>query len=200
MKSPAAPFPQATRWASLVIRVVVGLVWIYAGALKLPDPGASVDAVRAYQLLPGETAVTVGHLLPVPEVVVGVMLVLGVLLRAAAVASAVLFVAFIIGIASVWARGIEIDCGCFGGGGYDPNATSKYPWEIARDAGLLALSLALLWLPRSPWALDALIFATTRIDDDSDVDTDGETCGPTHAADASHTADTPISTRDRKGR
>ena len=53
----------------------------------------------------------------------------------------VLFVAFIIGIASVWARGINIDCGCFGGGGADPDAASQYPWEIARDVGLLAASL-----------------------------------------------------------
>ena len=63
---------------------------------------------------------------------------LGLLTRGAAVVSGLLFVAFIIGIASVWARGISIDCGCFGGGGYDPDAMSKYPWEIARDAALLA--------------------------------------------------------------
>ena len=145
-------------WAGLAARLVVGAVWIYAGAIKLPDPDQSVDAVRAYELLPGGSAVTVGHLLPVLEVVVGGMLVLGVLVRGAAFVSGLLFVAFIVGIVSVWARGIEIDCGCFGGGGYDPDATSKYPWEIARDAGLLALSAFLVWLPRSRWALDSLLF------------------------------------------
>ena len=148
-------------WAGLVARLVVGGVWIYAGALKLPDPEQSVAAVRAYELLPGETSVTVGHLLPILEVVVGGMLVLGVLVRGAAVVSGLLFVAFIVGIVSVWSRGIEIDCGCFGGGGYDPDATSKYPWEIARDAGLLALSAFLVWAPRSRWALDSLLFRST---------------------------------------
>jgi uncharacterized membrane protein YphA (DoxX/SURF4 family) len=145
-------------WAGLVARLVVGGVWIYAGAIKLPDPDQSVAAVRAYELLPGESAVTVGHLLPVLEVVVGGMLVLGVLVRGAAFVSGLLFVAFIVGIVSVWARGIEIDCGCFGGGGYDPDATSKYPWEIARDSGLLVLSAFLVWLPRSRWTLDSLLF------------------------------------------
>lgn len=147
-------------WAGLLARLVVGGVWIYAGALKLPDPDASVAAVRAYQLLPGEWSVTVGHLLPILEVVVGGMLVLGVLLRGAAVVSALLFAAFIVGIVSVWSRGIEIDCGCFGGGGYDPDATSKYPWEIARDTGLLALSVFLVWLRGSRWALDSVLFRT----------------------------------------
>ncbi len=157
-------------WAGLAARLVVGGVWIYAGAIKLPDPDQSVAAVRAYELLPGETAVTVGHLLPVLEVVVGAMLVLGVLVRGAAVVSAVLFVAFIIGIASAWARGLEIDCGCFGGGGYDPDATSKYPWEIARDVGLLALSVFLVWLSRSRLALDALLFRTTSEEPDVPVE------------------------------
>jgi len=152
------------QWAGLFARLVVGGVWIYAGAIKLPDPDESVNAVRAYELLPGEWAVTVGHLLPILEVVVGAMLVLGVLVRGAAVVSALLFVAFIVGIASVWARGIEIDCGCFGGGGYDPDATSKYPWEVARDTGLLALSVFLVWLSRSRWALDSVLFRSTTED------------------------------------
>ena len=149
--------------AGLVARLVVGGVWIVAGATKLADPAQSVAAVRAYQLLPGSTAQPVGQLLPVLEVVVGVCLVLGLLTRWVSLVSALLFVAFIVGIVSVWARGITIDCGCFGGGGYDPDAVSKYPWEVARDAALLAVSLALARWPRTPWSLDEPLFRRTRV-------------------------------------
>jgi len=142
----------------LVARLVTGGVWIVAGALKLPDPAQSVDAVRAYQLLPASVVQPVGQLLPVIEVVVGLCLVLGLLTRAAGVVSALLFVAFIVGIASAWTRGISIDCGCFGGGGYDPDAASKYPGEIARDAALLLASLFLVWRPATRLALDSLLF------------------------------------------
>lgn len=142
-------------WAGLVARLVLGGVWLYAGAAKLFDPAQSVAAVRAYELLPGSLVQPVGQLLPVVEVVVGAMLVLGLLTRGAAVVSAVLFALFIIGIASVWARGMTIDCGCFGGGGYDPDAADKYPWEIARDAVLLLASLFLAWLPTTRLSLDA---------------------------------------------
>ena len=148
-------------WLGLVARLVVGTVWIWAGAAKVLDPAQSVIAVRAYQLLPGSLAQPVGQLLPVVEVVVGAMLVLGLLTRGAAVISSLLFVAFIIGIASVWARGLSIDCGCFGGGGYDPDAASRYPWEIARDVGLLLLSLFLVWLPSTRLSLDSLLFRRT---------------------------------------
>ncbi|HEY0950957.1 MauE/DoxX family redox-associated membrane protein [Nocardioides sp.] len=145
-------------WVGLLARLVTGCVWIVAGAAKVLDPAESVAAVRAYQLLPGNLAEPVGQLLPVLEIVVGATLVLGLLTRGSAVVSALLFIAFIIGIASVWARGISIDCGCFGGGGYDADAASKYPWEIARDAVLLLASLFVAWLPSTRLALDAALF------------------------------------------
>jgi uncharacterized membrane protein YphA (DoxX/SURF4 family) len=145
-------------WFGTLARVVVGAVWLAAGLLKLTDGAASVRAVRAYQLLPEGIVPTVGHALPAFEIVIGLALVTGALTRAAGVASALLFVAFIVGIGSAWARGLQIDCGCFGGGGFDADATSKYPWEIARDTGLLLLSLWLVWRPRTRLALDSLIF------------------------------------------
>ncbi len=150
------------RWAGLAARLVVGLVWIWAGLLKVGDPASSVTAVRAYQLLPPSTAEVVGRALPMVEVIVGACLVLGLLTRVSGVVSALLQAAFIIGIASVWARGISINCGCFGNGGYDPHAASHYPWEIARDVCLLALSLFVAWLPGTALALDNVLFPSTK--------------------------------------
>lgn len=142
----------------LVARLVIGGVWIVAGALKLPDPTESVRAVRAYDLLPETVVPTVGHLLPVLEVVLGLALVLGILTRGTAAASGLIFILFIIGIASVWVRGIDIDCGCFGGGGAQEGASSAYPLEIARDVGLLILSAYLVWSPDTRLSLDNLLF------------------------------------------
>jgi uncharacterized membrane protein YphA (DoxX/SURF4 family) len=156
-------------WFGLVARLVTGGVWIVAGALKLPHPADSVRAVRAYDLLPEAVVPPVGHLLPVVEVVIGLCLVLGVLVRGTSIVSALLFVAFVIGISSAWARGLSIDCGCFGGGGQIPDAAAKYPGEIARDIGLLALSLWLVVRPRSRFALDSVLFTSyTGTDTDPD--------------------------------
>jgi uncharacterized membrane protein YphA (DoxX/SURF4 family) len=148
-------------WFGLVARVVTGGVWIAAGLLKLPHPADSVRAVRAYDLLPEAVVPVVGHLLPVVEVVVGLCLVLGVLVRGGAVVSTLLFLAFIVGISSAWARGLSIECGCFGGGGELPDASDAYPGEIARDVGLLALSLWLVVRPASRLALDNLLFRSS---------------------------------------
>lgn len=146
------------QWAGLAARLVVGAVWLVAGGLKITHPDASIAAVRAYDLLPSSLVEPVGLLLPALELVVGLALVLGVLTRGAAVVSGLLFVAFLVGIISVWARGMEIDCGCFGGGGADPGASSQYPWEVARDSALLLLSAYVVVVPRTRVALDRVLF------------------------------------------
>ena len=139
----------------LLARVLVGTVWVVAGVLKLPDPHENVRVVRAYDLLPERVVPVVGHGLPVLEILVGLCLLLGLLTRVAAVVSALLLVAFVVGIGSAWSRGLSIECGCFGGGaGPAANAAARYPWEIARDVGLLALSVWLVRRPRTPWATD----------------------------------------------
>ena len=143
------------------------------GAQAARTPTQSVLAVRAYQLLPGDSATTVGHLLPVLELVVGACLVLGLLTRGAAVVSALLFVAFIIGIASVWARGITIDCGCFGGGGYDPDAASKYPLgDRPRRRAAPALGVPRLAGPHPDRPRQPAVPAAYRPDLDPDLDLD----------------------------
>lgn len=144
-----------TSVVGIVARLVVGSVWVAAGLLKIPDPAENVRAVRAYQLLPESVVPAIGYALPILELLLGLCLIVGLLTRVNAVLSSVLLIAFIVGIAAAWARGLEIECGCFGGGGGPkPGASDKYPWELARDFGLLLLSAWLVWRPRTPWALD----------------------------------------------
>jgi len=147
------------QWVGVLARLVVGGVWLVAGLLKIPDPTENVRAVRNYRLLPEAVVPFIGHTLPVLEIIVGACLLAGLLVRANALMSGVLLLAFIVGIAAAWARGLSIECGCFGGGGgtvQDPRAA--YAWEIARDIGLLAASAWLVYRPRSPWALDNGLF------------------------------------------
>jgi uncharacterized membrane protein YphA (DoxX/SURF4 family) len=87
-----------------------------------------------------------------------VLLVLGLFTRPVAIASTLLMVAFIIGISQAWARGLTIDCGCFGGGGEIGAKSTTYPLDIARDT-LFALAGAWLWWrPRTLASLDSYLF------------------------------------------
>ncbi len=139
----------------LLLRLVLGGVLLVAGALKVTNPGASALAVRAYQLLPYDLAGYVGFALPIIEILVGLLLIAGLFTRAAAVIGGLLMLAFVIGIASAWARGLSIDCGCFGGGGESLDGRTAYPWELARDVALLAAAVWLVRRPRSAYAVDS---------------------------------------------
>lgn len=141
----------------LVARLLLGGVLLAAGLLKIGDLTGSVQSVVAYQVFPYEVARLIGTTLPVVEIAVGLLLVLGLLTRGAAVVGGVLMLAFVAGIASAWARGLAIDCGCFGTGGpVDPEDT-RYLSEILRDLGLLALAGWLVVRPRTALSLDGLL-------------------------------------------
>jgi uncharacterized membrane protein YphA (DoxX/SURF4 family) len=141
-------------------RLLVGIVWVLAGLSKLPDPAGSVRSVRAYRLLPETVVPTIGHLLPVLEIVIGALLILGLLARGMAVVAGLLFIAFIIGISSAWARGLEINCGCFGNGGVPADPHRQYALDLARDVGLLLCCAWLVVWPRTRFALDSLLFGS----------------------------------------
>lgn len=142
-------------WVSLVARLVLGGVMLVAGALKVTDPETATQAVRAYELLPQGFDGIVGMLLPILEIAIGLLLIIGYGIRPAAVATGVFMVLFIAAVSSAWARGLAIDCGCFGGGGQVAPGQTKYLQEILRDAGLLALAGWLYVNPLSKFALES---------------------------------------------
>ena len=140
-------------WLATAARLLLGGVLVVAGALKIPDPAAAGRAVRAYQLLPEGLVGPVAFGLPVLEIAVGLALLAGVFVRTAALGAAALMVVFLAGVVSAWARGLQIDCGCFGGGGEVAPGETAYPGEVVRDTALLLVALALARRPRSRLAL-----------------------------------------------
>ena len=125
-----------------------------AGGLKIGNLPKSAMAVRAYELLPVSLANFLGYTLPWIEIGLGLLLIVGVTVKISGALGALTMLAFIIAIAQAWARGLSIDCGCFGGGGaIDPEDT-KYLSEIIRDIGLMALGIFLYFYPKGRFALE----------------------------------------------
>jgi uncharacterized membrane protein YphA (DoxX/SURF4 family) len=158
----AAGFRLAQPLVTTVARVVLGCVLLYSGYAKLIDLPASVRATRAYQLLPESLVPIVGNGLPMFELILGVLLIGGLLTRAAAGLTLLLMLGFELGITSAWARGLAIDCGCFGGGGnIDPSKTT-YVIEILRDLGFILLAAFIVRWPRSQFSLDRAVGLDTQ--------------------------------------
>jgi len=141
-------------WLGLAARLTLGGVLLVAGFLKYDEVDKSQMAVRAYEMLPVSLANFIGIVLPFAEIGMGVLLILGAVTRITAALSALLMVVFVIGISQAWARGLSIDCGCFGGGGQVEPGTANYITPLLRDTGLLALGIYLFRCPQSKFSLD----------------------------------------------
>ena len=139
-----------------VARLGLAAVFLVSGVLKAVDPDATYVAVRAYDVLPRAGVAVVAAVLPWAEIVLGLLLLAGVATRAVAVAGAALLLVFVAGVTQAWARGLAIDCGCFGGGGaVDPSETA-YGTELLRDTGFLLLAAWLVVRPRTLGTVAAL--------------------------------------------
>lgn len=126
---------------SLLLRMAVGAVFFYAGALKIADPQQFALDVHHYELTPWSLSVLAAVYLPWLEVLAGAAVITRRLHLGALLALGVLTLIFTAALASAWARGLDISCGCFGkeAGAIKTN----FPLVIGRD---LVLLVAITWL------------------------------------------------------
>ncbi len=113
------------RYLTLISRLVLGVIFALAGLAKLGLPFAMSESIRAYEMgLPPLMVDVMSNVLPPIELGVGIWLLLGLFTRFSAGVTATLMVIFTIAITQAWARGLDINCGCFGGPiGEDPSVT-----------------------------------------------------------------------------
>ena len=152
-----ARFPRTgvQEWITLVVRIGLAAILGTAGYAKFSEAeGLQKVAVSSYRILPQGMVGPVALGLPVLEMALAALILIGFATRTMAVLVGLLFVVFIAGIISVWARGLTIDCGCFGGGGQVAKGQTHYLREIFRDLGFLVLAAWLMVFPRGRLALD----------------------------------------------
>jgi uncharacterized membrane protein YphA (DoxX/SURF4 family) len=143
-------------WVGLAFRLVLAAVLIYAGVMKVFEPDGARNAILAYRMFDAGFATFLGWALPIGEIVVGMLLLVGLFVRWAGLATSLLMIAFVLGIASVWMRGYNIDCGCFGGGG-DITGEGKnwrYASEILRDLLFTGMGVWLVAWPVTALGLE----------------------------------------------
>lgn len=157
IRVPAIP-ERYQQWITLAVRVLLAGILGTAGYAKFTEPVAlQKTAVSAYRILPQGMVSPVALGLPVLEMVLAAMILLGFATRVMAICVGLLFVVFIAGIISVAARGLSIDCGCFGGGGTVAKGQTHYLREVFRDLGFLVLAAWLMLYPRGKYALDRML-------------------------------------------
>ncbi|MEO0508945.1 MAG: MauE/DoxX family redox-associated membrane protein [Verrucomicrobiota bacterium] len=125
---------------ALVARLVLAWVFIRAGLPKVQDPVAFAASIDNYRIVEGSLSLWVALVLPWLEVVIGIGLLTPWLRQASGWAITALLGLFIGLHTSAWARGLDIDCGCFG----ESNETIGYHWLILRNSLLLLVAIFIL--------------------------------------------------------
>lgn len=124
-------------YASIIARVLLGGLLVYAGFSKLMDVPKFAKDIANFRLLPDSLNHLLAVILPWNEIVVGSMLIVGIWTRAVALASLFFFTVFAVAVSSAIARNLNIECGCLG----NADASKVGFLTLAKDAVGLGLGL-----------------------------------------------------------
>ncbi|MDD3181000.1 MAG: hypothetical protein PHQ04_11720 [Opitutaceae bacterium] len=127
--------------AALLARLVLGLTFVTAALLKLHDPAAFADAISRYHIVSGQLPSLLAVFLPALELLAGTAVLLRRVQGGALAVIGVAGLVFAVVLASAWWRGIDLACGCFGGG-LTPH--EQIPLALFRALGLAGIAFALL--------------------------------------------------------
>jgi putative oxidoreductase len=137
----------------LAARLYLGLVFLLACLHKIAEPEAFAIDIATYQFLPLVFINAFALVLPMVELVAGVMIIVGLRARASALLIALMMLAFMIGLSHALHLGLDMSCGCFASSeAADGHSISGM--TLLRDAAWLALALYVLVFDRRPLGLD----------------------------------------------
>jgi uncharacterized membrane protein YphA (DoxX/SURF4 family) len=131
--------PHGHRFILHGLRWTLAAVFIYAGWEKLGSPADFSESIASFSILPYSLINPLALALPPFEIVLGLAIIIGFQRRPALLALVALNVVFSLALGSAIARGIRVDCGCFGPG----SLSTSEGWDLARDFLLLAVGLIL---------------------------------------------------------
>ena len=121
--------------ASWIAYIALGVVFLWAGVAKLPDPSAFLSSILTYEVFGRSLAVAASLFVPYLEVCVGFSLVTGMLRSGGRWLAGLMTIASLVLLIQAAARGLDADCGCFGSAAHA--SESGYGWPIARDILML---------------------------------------------------------------
>jgi uncharacterized membrane protein YphA (DoxX/SURF4 family) len=121
------------------VRLILGVIFIYASYDKILHPKAFAEVVYNYQILPDGLINLTAIFLPWIEIMIGVFLIVGFWMPGTVIWSNILLVIYIGALGYNLARGLDINCGCFSTTKGSPISIEHILW----DAVFLALSIYL---------------------------------------------------------
>ncbi len=119
-----------------LLRWVTGIIFIYAGGVKLLEPRVFATLIEAYGILPDTFILPVAVFLPLLEVVGGIGIIFNIKGSLSLIAGLILLFLLILGYGIT--MGLDVDCGCFGSGDSESKAFHGLKAVFLRDLFMMA--------------------------------------------------------------
>jgi uncharacterized membrane protein YphA (DoxX/SURF4 family) len=124
----------------LLLRVLLGSIFIISGLDKIADMNAFIHSIANYQLVGTEIATLVATILPWLEILCGLGLILGIYPRASAFIITFMLIIFTVLVGSAMIRGLDISCGCFS----QDSSVAKIGWtKIVENLAMILIGIYL---------------------------------------------------------
>ena len=142
---------KAHAYLGLAIRIVVGVVFVYAALPKIVHPEDFAWSVAMYQMLHYSKVNALALLLPWVELIAGLALIFGVRTKAAALLVCGMLVMFVVALTHAVTHEIEMTtCGCFSQAG--AKALEAHRHTVGRS--LLYRDMAMFFATGYVWLFD----------------------------------------------
>lgn len=143
----------------LPLRIALGGLFIFAAYNKIPAIQSFAEAIKGFRVIDPEThpelIIIAAFVIPWFELLAGLLLILGLRARSAALGIGLLLVLFIGGLLHVIFGGIDADCSCFGDTKF-PCGTTVGWCQVIRNIVLLIPAGYILWRGPGRVSLDRL--------------------------------------------
>ena len=97
-----------------ICQLGIGFVFLFAALAKIGDMSTFAFQIHNFRLSPVWAENLVAMTLPWIELIAGLSLILAIRPRAGGLVCTVLMAVFLLGVGLAVARGLDIECGCFG--------------------------------------------------------------------------------------
>jgi uncharacterized membrane protein YphA (DoxX/SURF4 family) len=141
----------SSKYVQIALQLIIGAVFVYASYNKMFDQIAFAKSIYGYKFVPDFLINIMAIIVPPLEFIAGLFLMFGLLRKGSSLVIIVLLSVFLIALVQAYARGLDIDCGCFGSTAADKTTSGDILIRIFQDILLLLGAIIIFKFSRSKY-------------------------------------------------
>lgn len=141
----------SSKYVQIALQIIIGAVFVYASYNKMFDQIAFAKSIYGYKFVPDAFINIMAIIVPPLEFIAGLFLMFGLFRKGSSLIIIALLSVFLVALVQAYARGLDIDCGCFGSDASDKTTSADILIRIFQDILLLLGAIIIFKFSRSKY-------------------------------------------------